>query len=471
MSLADAYISLLARWRVALAVFITVVVLGVAFTYLRTPQYTATAAIVLDVKSPDPIAGIVLPGMTATGYMATQINVVQSERVALQAISAIGLDKDEARRAAWREDTDGVGSFESWLATSLLNKLDVTPTRDSNVLTVSYTSPDPVFAAKVANAWVKAYIDTTLELRVAPAKEYNNFFDERSKQLRENLEKAQSRLSLYQREKGIVATDERLDVESLRLTELSSQLVQLQAVANESAGRQRQSTTNASRMQEVFNSPVLVSMTTELSRAESLFNEKREKLGDNHPEMAELRGRIRQLRAGIDAETKRVASSLTINDDINRTRLAQTQAAIDEQRAKLLRLKGLRDESAVLERDVENARRAYDLALTRLSQTSVESQTTQTNVSVLKEASAPPYPSSPRTRLNVTIAVLIGALLAASAAVLREMMDRRLRTDRDVLDGLGLPLLGVLPAKALGKRADTSRRMRLTLSPNRPRIS
>jgi succinoglycan biosynthesis transport protein ExoP len=276
---------------------------------------------------------------------------------------------------------------------------------------------------------------------------------------------------LYQREKGIVATDERLDVESLRLTELSSQLVQLQAVANESAGRQRQSTTNASRMQEVFNSPVLVSMTTELSRAESLFNEKREKLGDNHPEMAELRGRIRQLRAGIDAETKRVASSLTINDDINRTRLAQTQAAIDEQRAKLLRLKGLRDESAVLERDVENARRAYDLALTRLSQTSVESQTTQTNVSVLKEASAPPYPSSPRTRLNVTIAVLIGALLAASAAVLREMMDRRLRTDRDVLDGLGLPLLGVLPAKALGKRADTSRRMRLTLSPNRPRIS
>lgn len=471
MSLADFFISLRARWRIAMLVFVAVVAVAAGFTFTRKSQYTAVASIVLDVKSPDPIAGVVLPGMTSTGYMATQINVVQSERVALRAIEALGLAGDDERKTAWREATEGVGSFESWLAGSLLNKLEVIPTRDSNVLSVSYTSPDPEFAAQVTNAWVKAYIDTTLELRVEPAKLYNSFFDERSKQLREDLEKAQSRLSAYQREKGIVATDERLDVESLRLTELSSQLVQMQALVSDSGGRQRQSATNAGRMQEVFNSPVLVSMSTELSRAEALLNERREKLGQNHPEMAELQGKISQLRAGIESETRRVASSLRITDDINRGRLAQTQAAIDEQRAKLLRLKGLRDESAVLERDVENARRSYDLALTRLSQTSVESQTTQTNVSVLREASTPPYPSSPRTRLNLTLGMLVGALLAAAAAVAREMMDRRLRTDQDVLEGLGLPLLGVLPAKAVGTREQSSRRLRLTLSPTRPKIT
>jgi succinoglycan biosynthesis transport protein ExoP len=471
MSLADFYISLRARWRIALLVFLTVVAVAAVFTFTRKSQYTAVGSIVLDVKSPDPIAGMVLPGMTSTGYMATQINVVQSERVALRAIATLGLAQDEERKAMWREVTEGVGSFESWLAGSLLNRLEVIPTRDSNVLSVSFTSPDPEFAARVTNAWIKAYVDTTLELRVEPAKQYNSFFDERSKQLREELEKAQSKLSAYQREKGIVATDERLDVENIRLTELSSQLVQLQAVANESGGRQRQSANNAARMQEVFNSPVLVSMTTELSRAEALLNERRERLGQNHPEMAELQGKIKQLRSGIEAETRRVASSLRINDEINQTRLAQTQAAIDEQRTKLLRLKGLRDESAVLERDVENARRSYDLALTRLAQTSVESQTTQTNVSVLREASTPPYPSSPRVRLNLTIAMLVGALLAAAAAVAREMLDRRLRTDQDVVEGLGLPLLGVLPNKALGTGVQSSRRLRLTLSPTRPRIT
>lgn len=409
--------------------------------------------------------------MTGNAYMVTQVNVLRSERVARRAIAELGIADDPVRKEQWLAATEGVGSFESWLAGSLLTKLDATPTRDSNVIDISYTAADPVFAAAVANAWMKAYIDTTLELRVEPAKRYNSFFDERSKQLREELEAAQTQLSAYQRKMGIVATDERLDVENTRLSELSSQLVQLQAVANESGGRQRQSARKAAEMQQVFNSPLLVSMTTELSRARTQLNELSEKLGANHPAMAELRAKIAQLRTGIDAETKRVASSLAIDDQINQTRMAQTQAALAEQRAKLLKLKTHRDEMAVLERDVESARRSYDATLARLSQSAVESQVTQTNVSLLKEASAPPFPSSPRTRLNITIAFLVGCLLALAGAVVRELLDRRLRTDRDVLDTLELPLLGVLPAKARAQRTDASRRPRLTLSATRPRLS
>ena len=84
-----------------------------------------------------------------------------------------------------------------------------------------------------------AYTDTTLDLRVEPAKLYNSFFDERAKALRDALEQAQSRLSAYQREKGIIVNDERLDVENARLSELSTQLVALQAVAEESANLTR----------------------------------------------------------------------------------------------------------------------------------------------------------------------------------------------------------------------------------------
>jgi succinoglycan biosynthesis transport protein ExoP len=437
-----------ARWRLATWVFLLVVGMVGAVTLLRAPQYTATASMVLDVKSPDPIAGVVLPGMTVVGYMATQLGVMQSERVALRALQALQTDQDPALHQQWLDDTRGLGDFRSWLADGMLRRLQITPMRDSNVVTVAYTSTDPIGAAAAANAFVAAYIDTTLDLRVEPAKQYNNFFDGRTRQMRDELEQAQKRLSTYQQKKGIVASDERLDVENLRLAELSSQLVALQAVANESGGRQSQSGANAERMQEVLNNPLLVGLNTELARLEGRLNEVTARLGDSHPQVLELRANVSQLRERIDSETRRVAGSLTVNNNVNQTRLAQLRASVDEQRNKLLRLKGQRDESAVLLRDVENAQRAYDMVVSRATQSGVESQATQTNVSVLKQATPPPRPSSPRLRLTLLVAVFIGMLLATCVVLLREHFDRRLRTTGDVTQGLRQPLLGALPANS-----------------------
>ena len=66
MSLSQVLSILRARWRSALAAFAAVLGLAIAFTLWLPSQYTATAAVVLDVKSPDPIAGVVLPGMTVS---------------------------------------------------------------------------------------------------------------------------------------------------------------------------------------------------------------------------------------------------------------------------------------------------------------------------------------------------------------------------------------------------------------------
>ena len=441
-------LALLARWRLAALVFLTVLGIVGAATFLREPQYTATASLVLDVKSPDPIAGMVLPGMTAVSYMATQLDVMRSERVALRALQTLGSEEDPALREQWQRETEGAGDFRAWLAEGMLKRLQATPMRDSNVVTLAFTAADPARAAAAANALLAAYIDTTVDLRVEPAKQYNSFFDDRVQQMRQELEQAQKRLSAYQQEKGIIGSDERLDVENLRLSELTSQLVALQGVANESGGRQSQSAVNAERMQEVLNSPLLIGLNTELSRLESRLNEITARLGDNHPQVVELRATIAPLRARIAAETRRVTGSLAVNNSINQARLAQLRASIEEQRSKLLQLKSQRNESAVLLREVENAQRAYDTAMTRAAQTGAESQATQTNVSILKQATPPPRPSSPRVRLNLLIALFVGALLAVCAVLLREVLDRRLRAPSDVLLALHQPLLGVLPAKS-----------------------
>ena len=98
-------------------------------------------------------------------------------------------------------------------------------------------SSDSVKAAKMANAFVQAYLDVSLGLKVDPAKQYSTFFDNRSKELRANLERAQAKLSAYQREKGIIANDERFDIENARLGELSTQVVGLQEVLSNKQAR------------------------------------------------------------------------------------------------------------------------------------------------------------------------------------------------------------------------------------------
>ena len=110
--------------------------------------------------------------------------------------------------------TGGAGSFENWLADRLLKWLKI-ETSQSSVIQISYTSGDARFAAQAANAFAKGYIDTMLELRVEPTQRTATWFDEQLKGLRVNLEDAQAKLTEYQRQKKIVATDEKLDVGNL----------------------------------------------------------------------------------------------------------------------------------------------------------------------------------------------------------------------------------------------------------------
>jgi polysaccharide biosynthesis transport protein len=121
------------------------------------------------------------------------------------------------------------------------------------------------------------------------------------------------------------------------------------------------------------------------------------------------------------------------------------RAELEQQRAKVLRLKQVRDEGAVLLRDVENAQRTYDAVVGRLTQTSLESQATQSHVNVLNPAVVPASHSTPRVLLNTLAATFVGTLLAVAAAVLAELRDRRVRTPADVVAALDLPVIGMLP--------------------------
>ena len=445
MSFQQFLLILRARLWLVLATLAVVVGTTLAVSLILPKQYTAEVALVVDAKSADPLLGGLLPAQMIPGYMATQVDIISSDRVAQRVVGLLKMDQSPAVQEKWREDTDGEGNIKVWLAELLKKELDVKPSRESNVITIGYQGADPGFAAGVANTFAQAYIDVSLELKVEPARQYAKWFDGQTNSLRADLEAAQKKLSEYQQERGIINTDERLDVETARLAELSTQLSMAQAQRVDSRSRQTQGG-SAESLPEVMQNGLIQSLKSDLSRQEATRTQMAGRLGSNHPELARIDAEISSLRDRIATETRRVVSSLGTTNRVNVQRVTEVEAALEAQKQKILDLKAQRDQISVFQRDVENAQRAYDLVTQRLAQTSLESQTQQTNVVVLSPAVAPLKPSSPKVLLNTALAVFLGMLLGVGAALLLELMDQRVRGEEDLTLLDGVPLLGTIPA-------------------------
>lgn len=447
-----------ARWLLMLVTLLVVVGATIAVSLLVPPRYTATATVVVDFKGVDPISGGILPMIPISGYLATQVDIIRSHSVARRAVDLLKLAENPNARELYQKETEGKGNIRDWLADLLLKYLDVQPSRESSVINVSYTGSDPRFAAAVANAIVQGYINTNLEMKVGPARQTNTFFNEQINALKANLERAQSRLSDYQREKGIIATDERLDVENNRLNDLSSQLVAAQAQTYDSLSRQRQVQDFIARGQlpdtlpDVLSNPVIQGLKANLTQLEVKQNDLSNRVGKNHPLFLSAADEIAGVRNKLLQEMKTIASTLGNSASLAQKREDQIRAALSTQRAKVLQMKEVRDEQTVLLREVDSAQRAYDAAMNRMTQTKLESQTTQTNVMVINEAIEPIEPSFPKLILNILLSIILGSMLAVGFALLREMSDRIVRSDVDVADALGVPVLGVIGRESRGLR-------------------
>jgi chain length determinant protein EpsF len=445
MSFQQFLLILRARLWVIVITLLVVVGTAVAVSVLLPKQYTAQTSLVVDAKAADPLMGGLLPAQMIPGYMATQVDIINSDRVAQRVVSMLKLVDAPSVQDDWRSATDGEGSITVWLADLMKKNLDVEPSRQSNVISISFQGSDPKFAAAIANAWAQAYIDVSLELKVEPARQYAKWFDSQNASLRADLEAAQKKLSDFQQDRGIVATDERLDVESARLAELSSQLSAIQAQSSDSRSRQAQSR-NADSLPEVMQNGLIQSLKADLARQQGMRDQMAGRYGANHPELTRIDADIASLRERIAAETQRVVRSLSTTTRVDAQREAEITASLAAQKQKVLDLKAERDQINVLARDVENAQRAYDLVTQRLAQTNLESQTQQTNVVVLTPAVAPVKPSSPRILLNTALAIFVGLLIGLGSALILEFMDPRVRGVEDLAQLEGVPMLGLVPA-------------------------
>jgi uncharacterized protein involved in exopolysaccharide biosynthesis len=397
MSLHQFLLALCARIRMFAVVLIATVLAATVASLLLPKSYKATVSLLVDAKDEqllnNALRPLILP-QERMSYLQTQVDIMTSSKVARRVVQELKLEDDPVARAAIANKSESAGSLEDRLTDGLLRKLKV-ETSQSNVIQASFSATDPHFAARVANAFAKAYVDTMLELRVEPTREAAAWFDEQLKGLRASLEDSQRMLTEYYQRQGIVVP-------------------------------------------EVRDNALIQRLKTDLVQGEARLQQLATQYGSNHPQYQRQATENQALREKLDVETRKVVVGIGSS-----ARQSREQEG-DLGRAPVLKLKEGRNELTVLRRNVESAERAYDSAMQRSVVSRVESRASQTNVAVLNPAVVPWAPDRPRLVLNVLLSVAIGVLLGLSAVVLMEILDRRVRSATDLRDGWNVPLLGVL---------------------------
>jgi succinoglycan biosynthesis transport protein ExoP len=437
------------RGRIGLFTFIVLLVVSaVAVVSLLSPKkYVAELALVVDLQGNDPMKeGPLAPALVPT-HLATQTEIIRSRNVALKVIEKTGLAHDPEVIAAFKESGAGT-DLKSWLVENLLRAVDAKTARNTNIIRVSYGSSDPTLSARMANAFADAYIETSLELRVDPARRQVTWYEQQVAQLREQLMAAQRRLSKYQADHGVLGVDAaRMDVENARLQEISNQLVQVQAQMFDANSRTQQITSSEQldSQPDLMKNPIIQNLKSELARAESKLAEISERYGENHPQYLAAAAEVSSLKSKLNVEIGVVRGSLVQSAAIARRQVGEVQKALEEQKDRIIALKRQQDELAVLSRDVESARAAYDSALQQANQTKLESQVDRTNVAILNPATPPLLPDSPKILLNLVVGLFAGIALALGVILTLEVCNRRVRSAEDLADFPDLPVLAELP--------------------------
>lgn len=401
MSLRQFLLALRARFRVFAVSLAAVVCAAALASFLLPKSYRATVSLLVDARDEqsmgEALRALGLP-QEHLGYLQTQADILASPKVARRVVEQLKLAENPAALA-----TLGVATRNPRLDDVLVDRLQhalKVETSQSSVIRATVTCADPHLAATIANAFATAYVDTMLELRVAPNREAAAWFDEQLKGLRASVEEAQSKLRADQN------------------------------------ARQQLLAQHPERLPQVRDDVFIQQLRADLLHGEEKLRELSTQYGVNHPAYQRQVSQNLELRNRLQTELRKVAASVGSPDaPLALPAAARLYAGNPEQ------VPGL---EPVLQRNAESAEKAYDNALQRYFSSQIDSQASQTNVAVLSAAAVPLSPFRPNIPLNLALSLITGLGLGVALVALLERLDARVRCGEDLMLALQLPLLAEL---------------------------
>ncbi len=459
-------------------------------TFSATPLYTASAMLQIEPQNPT-VTGLAeilsskSEGSTQYDYYQTQFVLLKSRALAARVIASLQLASDPAFRTRTISDavldrviswvyiplqpliTYGSRIFSSstppkeiaaqqgkatvpdvapFLVDRYLKYLKVTPIKNTRLVEISLSTPEPRLSRKLADAHAVGFIRMNIDNRAALTDEAREFLDKKNAELRAKLERSEEALNRFRQTNGVVSLDKGENIVVDRLVALNSQLTTVRAqridaeslfrtVANKKYQDLSQIMTQGSIPQLKSN---IATLEAEYARLATIFK-------PDHPRLQELNEHISAARRNLNAEVANVVRGIESSYVAARAREQALEVEAKRQEQKALELKHIGVQYAVLQEDVNINRTLYESVLKRLSETNVSNDLAISNIQIMQRADLPIIPSSPQTARNLLFGAILGLLFGVGMAFLLDYLDTAMSTPEHVERAVSLNTLGVVP--------------------------
>lgn len=469
------------RRYVALAVFAAVVTVAAVRTLTATPIYEATARLLIDAETPNVVSfqEVVNEQESRTDYYQTQYRILQSRSLMRRVMDNLELWEHPHFAAALggaplpsRTGLQRIGDLvNGWLGRPkavptptdmagdetvaqahaidvLLSGLTIEPLRTSRLVDIRYSSSDPVLASSVPNALVTEYIAQNLEYRFLASQQATTFLTDRLAEQRKQVQTAEEALQQYRERNDAISIEDRENIVVQKLADLNAALTRAKTLRLEKEAVYDQLNRNRSNPAVIDTFPAVMAngfiqnLKAELASLQRQKASLSEKFLASHPQMVSVNTAIANTESRLKTEIDKVVLSVKAEFDAAVVQEDSLARALSQQKAEALAMNEKSIEYNVLAREVQSSRQIYDTLMQRANETGVSEELRTSNIRSVDPAEQPRYPSYPRTRMNMLLAVVFGAFAAVVVAWLFDYADSRIKDPEEVKAYLGmLPLM------------------------------
>jgi polysaccharide biosynthesis transport protein len=462
------------RWTVVATLGI-ISALTVIFTLKTTPLYQATSKVAIFPETPNVLGFKDLengsPDFDSDATLETQAAILRSDALAMKVIEAMRLDQNSEFASSSRpqaEDSLRASSMQpdpaktASLLGAFRGDLQVQLIRNSRLVEVSYTHPDPRLATEIVNALVRTFTEENFKTKYEAVTQTSDWLSTELADLQMKVQTSEEKLVRYQKDHSILGVDEKQNIVTAKLDELNRELTAAQtdriqkesnyrlAVEGDPAAVSKASREGASGMLERLREQE-AQLNTQRAQVTTQF-------GTGYPKVAELDSQAKQVRIEIEAEEVRMQQKT--HDEylaaLQRENLLTT--AFNQQKQEANQLNESSIEYSVLKRDADANRQLYQDLLQRLKEAGVSAGLRSSNIRVVDVARIPTSPIKPNVPRNIEFGLMLGLACGIGLAFTLESLDTSVRTIEEIKTISTLPTLGTIPLQVAN---DGSLRKRL----------
>lgn len=463
---------------VAALVFVTILL----YTLQLTPQYTAAADVQIKTRSNAVIdVAQAISGLPAdSSAVDTEVRILTSRRLAEKVVQKLNLQNDPDFNPALNVKPDlmtKIGlkkpqrrqnavatkeGFDAAVAT-VQNGIHVQRSGLTYIITISFTSPNPDKAKLVTNAYADLYIVDQLDAKYEQARLVSDWLGDRLSSLRQEVEQADAQVEQYKIANNLMSAQGSTLAEQ-EVSALNQQLAQARVDRAEKLARLQAARSQIERggggadVGAALASGTISTLRSQEAEASRQLAELNERMGPLNPEFIKAQDRLRDIRAQIEQELRRIQSSLEAEVQVANQRAASLESSQGSARGSLVANTRAQVGLMELQRKAEASRAIYESFLNRSKETSTQEGIQQPDARVISRAQDG-QKSYPNTKLAVLFGAAIALVSGLAAIVVAELLDTGITTGVDIERRFGLPHAASLPKlrpREEGRRKDES---------------